>query len=121
MKGTINATLPNTAMLLHKDYKEECKHYTIVDLIRNDLNQIADKVRVKKFRYVDGSISGAPKLATVRLIQQAEDTPRGYYTRVFDYFDGHNLDSAVMIRYIEKEANQYYFCSDGGITINPIQ
>lgn len=63
-----------------------------------------------------GSISGAPKPATVALIQKAEKHPRGFYTGIFGYFDGRKLDSAVMIRYIEKEGDTYYFRSGGGIT-----
>lgn len=63
-----------------------------------------------------GSVSGAPKNATVSLIQEAEEEPRGYYTGVFGYFDGNELDSAVMIRYIEKTGNKYYYRSGGGIT-----
>lgn len=63
-----------------------------------------------------GSISGAPKPATIALIRKAEKQPRGFYTGVFGYFDGTNLDSAVMIRYIEKEGDNYYFRSGGGIT-----
>ena len=158
MKGTIDATLPDAEERLLKNYKELCEHYTIVDLIRNDLNKIAQKVNVKRFRYVErvktlrgeilqsssevcgilcddwrrsvgdlifellpaGSISGAPKKATVQLIRQAEAKPRGYYTGVFGYFDGRTLDSAVMIRFIEESAGQMYFRSGGGITINSI-
>lgn len=63
-----------------------------------------------------GSISGAPKQKTVEIIQQAEGYQRGYYTGIFGYFDGQNLDSAVMIRFIEKEKDQYFFKSGGGIT-----
>lgn len=63
-----------------------------------------------------GSISRAPKPATIALIQKAEKQPRGFYTGVFGYFDGTTLDSAVMIRYIEEEAGNYYFRSGGGIT-----
>ena len=63
-----------------------------------------------------GSISGAPKPATIALIRKAERQPRGFYTGIFGYFDGENLDSAVMIRYIEKEGENYYFRSGGGIT-----
>lgn len=63
-----------------------------------------------------GSISGAPKPATIGLIRKAEKHPRGFYTGVFGYFNGINLDSAVMIRYIEKEGENYYFRSGGGIT-----
>ena len=63
-----------------------------------------------------GSISGAPKDKTVAIIREAEGENRGYYTGVFGYFDGANLDSAVMIRYIEKINGQLFFRSGGGIT-----
>lgn len=63
-----------------------------------------------------GSISGAPKVKTVEIIQQAEQQERGYYTGVFGYFDGENVESAVAIRYIEKQGDKYYFRSGGGIT-----
>lgn len=65
-----------------------------------------------------GSISGAPKPLTVDLIKQAEGEPRGFYTGVFGYFDGQELDSAVMIRFIEKESEKLFFRSGSGITIN---
>lgn len=65
-----------------------------------------------------GSISGAPKHATLRLIRCAEQYERGYYSGVFGYFDGENLDSAVMIRYIEKQGDNLFFRSGGGITIH---
>lgn len=64
-----------------------------------------------------GSISGAPKEKTVQIIQQAESTPRGYYTGVFGYFDGNSLESAVAIRYIEQtQFGKLCFRSGGGIT-----
>lgn len=65
-----------------------------------------------------GSISGAPKQSTVNTIRNAEKMERGYYTGVFGYYDGEILDSAVMIRYIEKDNGNYYFRSGGGITVN---
>lgn len=63
-----------------------------------------------------GSISGAPKAATVNLIRSAEGEDRGYYTGIFGYYDGTSLDSAVLIRFIERENGQMYFRSGGGIT-----
>lgn len=66
-----------------------------------------------------GSISGAPKQATLKLIEQAEKLPRGYYTGVFGYWDGTTLDTAVMIRFIEQRQDGHlFFRSGGGITIN---
>lgn len=63
-----------------------------------------------------GSVSGAPKAKTLRIINDAEKEPRGYYTGVFGYFDGHKLDSGVMIRYIENRNGIFFYRSGGGIT-----
>lgn len=63
-----------------------------------------------------GSISGAPKRKTVEIIRDAEGEPRGYFTGVFGIFDGTNVDSGVMIRYIENTPNGFVYRSGGGIT-----
>jgi para-aminobenzoate synthetase component I len=63
-----------------------------------------------------GSVSGAPKPKTVEIIRQAEKEARGYYTGVMGIFDGHMLDSGVMIRFIEKRNGRYFYRSGGGIT-----
>ncbi len=63
-----------------------------------------------------GSISGAPKTSTVRLIQNSEKEPRGYYTGIVGYFDGSVFDSAVLIRFIEEDEGKMYFRSGGGVT-----
>jgi para-aminobenzoate synthetase component 1 len=63
-----------------------------------------------------GSISGAPKPKTIEIIQQAEKEKRGYYTGVFGFFDGMNLDSGVAIRYIEQTGDNLFYRSGGGIT-----
>jgi para-aminobenzoate synthetase component 1 len=156
MKGTISADLPDAEQLLMDSEKELYEHYTIVDLLRNDLSMVAENVRVKRFRYAEkihtthgdiyqtsseivgklpenryehlgdilfkllpaGSISGAPKAATIDLIHKAEKSNRGWYTGVFGYFDGNNLDSGVMIRCLSRKQDGIYFHSGGGITIN---
>jgi len=41
---------------------------------------------------------------------------RGYYSGVFGIFDGADLQSAVMIRFIEKKDEKFIFKSGGGIT-----
>jgi para-aminobenzoate synthetase component I len=154
MKGTIDAGIPNAAQIILNDEKEIAEHYTIVDLIRNDLSMVAKNVRVLKFRYIDhikttdkellqlsseisgeltadynekigdiifkllpaGSISGAPKKKTVEIINETEKYERGYYTGIVGLFDGENLDSGVMIRFIEKTPQGLIYKSGGGIT-----
>lgn len=154
MKGTISAEVHDAENKLLHDKKEIFEHNTIVDLLRNDLNIVADNVRVDKFRYLErittnkgeiiqassiitgeladdykknlgsiiaailpaGSVTGAPKERTVELINRIETYNRGYYTGIFGYFDGNDLETAVAIRFIEKADDQLFFKSGGGIT-----
>lgn len=53
MKGTIDATLPDAELRLCNSQKEQWEHYTIVDLMRNDLAMVAENIEVKRFRYVE--------------------------------------------------------------------
>ncbi len=154
MKGTIDASLENAIEILKNDKKEKAEHYTVVDLLRNDLSQVADDVKLDHFQRIDflktqqknlyamssdisgrlkpefqnkigsimktllpaGSILGAPKPKTLEIILKAENYDRGFYTGVSGWFDGQNLDSCVMIRFIEKENGKLFFKSGGGIT-----
>lgn len=153
MKGTIDAAFPNAEETILSDVKESAEHATIVDLIRNDLSQVAYPVWVERYRYIDklhtsngeilqvssevcgkigningslgsvlfsllpaGSITGAPKPSTCRIINEAETHDRNFYTGVCGIFDGKQVNSAVMIRFIEERNNRLYFKSGGGIT-----
>ena len=60
-----------------------------------------------------GSISGAPKPKTKALIQNIEESPRGFYTGIAGIFEGTDLDSCVMIRFLCEDGT--YRCG-GGIT-----
>lgn len=64
-----------------------------------------------------GSVTGAPKKKCVELIKNIETYSRGFYTGVAGHFDGQNLDSCVMIRFIEKTSEGYIYKSGGGITL----
>lgn len=154
MKGTIDANISNATSIILDDVKEKAEHVTIVDLIRNDLSQVAKNVEVSKFRFINelktndknllqvssevkgdldpnwkenlgdilskllpaGSISGAPKPETVKIIRKVEDYDRGFYTGICGHFDGKSLDTGVMIRFIQKQDDQLNYCSGGGIT-----
>lgn len=154
MKGTLDASLPNAEEVLMNDEKEAAEHATIVDLIRNDLSRVAERVRVDRYRYIDvlhtnkgdilqtsseisgklpsdyhnrigdilaamlpaGSITGAPKDKTVQIIHEAEGYDRGYYTGIMGIYDNGMLNSAVMIRFMEKDGEGIFFKAGGGIT-----
>lgn len=77
-----------------------------------------------------GSITGAPKDKTMQIIHEAEDYDRGFYTGIMGIYDQGELNSAVMIRFVEEEASpsktekgknsevsrELYFKAGGGIT-----
>jgi len=63
-----------------------------------------------------GSICGAPKQKTLEIIEHAEGYDRGFYTGICGWFDGENLNSAVMIRFVEQQGDKLIFKSGGGIT-----
>lgn len=65
-----------------------------------------------------GSITGTPKLSTCKIIEKVEGYERGFFTGVFGVYDGKNLDSAVMIRFLEKDGEDLRYKSGGGITID---
>jgi len=117
------------AMVSHDVVVEHFKYLQKVKTHRGELLQMSSKITGRlhenfKENLGDiilkllpaGSISGAPKPKTIEIIQAAENYRRGYYTGVFGHFDGKNLHSAVMIRYIEQRNGKLYFKSGGGIT-----
>ena len=65
-----------------------------------------------------GSVTGTPKKSTVNIINDIENYDRGFYTGVFGLFDGKDLRSGVMIRFIEEENGTLVYKSGGGITID---
>lgn len=52
MKGTRELLNENSERLLIEDEKELAEHITVVDLLRNDLNIVANDVEVEEFRFV---------------------------------------------------------------------
>jgi len=65
-----------------------------------------------------GSVTGTPKKSTVNIIKNIENYDRDFYTGVFGIFDGGNLRSGIMIRFIEEENETLIYKSGGGITID---
>lgn len=75
-----------------------------------------------------GSITGSPRDEATQILEKIESYPRHFYSGVAAIFDGENLDSTVLIRYLEEETHpndhktslaplyHYTFKSGGGIT-----
>ncbi|MGJ0309810.1 aminodeoxychorismate synthase component I [Aliarcobacter cryaerophilus] len=67
-----------------------------------------------------GSITGTPKKSTIEILKNIENYDRGFYTGIFGIFDGINLQSFVLIRFIENINNELFYKSGGGITSDSI-
>ena len=63
-----------------------------------------------------GSITGAPKPKTMDIIRQAEGYEREFYTGVAGLCHDGQMDSCVLIRFIDQEDGQLFFKAGGGIT-----
>jgi para-aminobenzoate synthetase component 1 len=63
-----------------------------------------------------GSITGAPKPKTMAIIHAAETYNRGFYTGCMGIWKDGDIDSAVMIRFVDEEDGQLYYKAGGGIT-----
>ncbi|WP_434235599.1 aminodeoxychorismate synthase component I [Aliarcobacter cryaerophilus] len=67
-----------------------------------------------------GSITGTPKKSTIEILKNIENYDRGFYSGIFGIFDGINLQSFVLIRFIENINNELFYKSGGGITSDSI-
>ena len=110
----------------------EVKRYRYIEKLttnKKDLLQVSSEISGRLYdNYLEklgdiifmllpaGSICGAPKAKTLEIIRKAENYERGFYTGICGYFDGENLDSGVMIRFLEQEGEDLIFKSGGGIT-----
>lgn len=83
MKGTIDASIEDAERVILEDYKEHAEHNTIVDLIRNDLNRVAEGVRVPRFRYIDRLHTSNGEILQVSS-EVAGDLARDYFSCLGD-------------------------------------
>jgi para-aminobenzoate synthetase component I len=117
MKGTIDASVPGARSKILADKKELAEHVTIVDLIRNDLSEIARNVRVNRFRYIEEIQTSEKKLLQVssEIIGQLEND---YLERLGDILirllpagsvsGAPKMKTVEIIKAAEKQERGYY-------------
>lgn len=103
-------------------YSFEQVHH-LISTIRCDLKPGVSVIDVIKNTFPMGSMTGAPKISAMKIIEQLEDAKRGLYSGAVGYFSPNNdCDFNVIIRSIlYNEENQYVSYSVGGaITANSL-
>jgi len=109
---------PNTVKVIELFKIEE--YATVFHLVATIEGRLKDKVsaaRCVKECFPGGSITGAPKIRAMEIIEEVEGIKRNIYTGVIGYFDLRgNCDFNIVIRTIIKKGNKAYFGVGGGIT-----
>lgn len=102
--------------------EELCAIYTfeqvhqMVSTISCEANSEFSPVQIIKNTYPMGSMTGAPKVSAMKIIEQLEDTKRGVYSGAVGYFTPNDdFDFNVIIRSIVyNDAEEYVSFSVGG-------
>ncbi len=108
---------------------ELCKIYTfeqvhqMISTISCSVPQNYSSVEILRNTYPMGSMTGAPKISAMQIIEETEDAKRGLYSGAIGYFSpSGDFDFNVVIRSILYNASKKYvsFSVGSAITINSI-
>jgi para-aminobenzoate synthetase len=94
--------------------------HQLVSTVRGRLRDDITTVGALRALFPAGSMTGAPKLRTMEVITQVEDTPRGAYAGAFGWLaaDG-RADLGVVIRTLTTAGEgRYQLGTGGGITVH---
>jgi para-aminobenzoate synthetase component 1 len=93
----------------------------MVSTVRGTLQRGCDAVRLMRGAFPGGSITGAPKLRAMEIIDELEPDPRGVYCGSIAYigFNG-NMDSNIAIRTLEHRNGNVRFSAGGGIVADSV-
>lgn len=89
----------------------------LVATVTGELNDSLDSIDVIKATFPGGSITGAPKIRAMEIIDELEPTQRNVYTGSIGYigFNG-DMDLNIAIRTLIKRDENIHFQVGGGIT-----
>ncbi|MCF8273212.1 MAG: aminodeoxychorismate synthase component I [Flavobacteriaceae bacterium] len=114
--------LSKTAIKGSVRVEELCQVYTfkqvhqMISTVTSQINQTIHPVDVIKSTFPMGSMTGAPKISAMKIIEALEETKRGLYSGAIGYFSPEgDFDFNVIIRSIlYNETNKYVSYSVGG-------
>ena len=93
--------------------------HQLVTTVRGRLRDGVTTVAALRSMFPAGSMTGAPKLRTMQVIEQVESTPRGAYAGAFGWLSGDGrADLGVVIRSLTTAGDgRYTFGTGGGVTV----
>jgi anthranilate synthase component 1 len=88
----------------------------IVSSVRGELAPGKDAFDVLRACFPAGTVSGAPKVRAMEIIDELEPERRGPYAGAIGYFDySGNMDTCITIRTIVIKGDRAYLQAGGGI------
>ena len=88
----------------------------LVSVVEGQLAEGRDRLDALVSCFPAGTVSGAPKVRAMQIINQLESTRRGLYAGAVGYLDfAGNLDFCIAIRSILMEGGKAYIQAGGGI------
>jgi para-aminobenzoate synthetase component 1 len=109
--------------------QELCKVYTfeqvhqLISTVTSQVSDILSPIDVLQSTFPMGSMTGAPKVSAMKIIEEYEDTKRGLYSGAIGYITPNgDFDFNVVIRSILYNAEKAYisYSVGGAITANSI-
>ena len=99
------------------DPKELAEHVMhIVSNVRGRLRADKDAVDLLRATFPAGTVSGAPKVRAMEVIEEVEPERRGLYAGCVGYFDYHgNMDTCIALRTMLAKDGKLYVQAGGGI------
>ena len=96
-------------------YKFESVHH-LISTIESELDDSFDNYDLLETTLPGGSITGAPKIRAMQIIDELEANNRGIYCGIIGYidFDG-NMDTNICIRTLLADNKQIYCWAGGGL------
>ena len=91
--------------------------HQLVTTVRGQLRDGIGPVDAVRALMPGGSMTGAPKLRTMQIIAEVEDSPRGVYSGVLGWIGPQASDLGMVIRSLVHDGEHYTAGTGGGVTV----
>jgi len=93
----------------------------LVSSLKGELRDDVDRWDALMACFPAGTVSGAPKVRAMEIIDELEPTKRGVYAGAIMYVDfSNNLDSCISIRTLVVRGNKGYIQAGGGLVADSV-